>query len=200
MTSRPAEISPSPPLRGGEGRGEVGRSAPGRCHPSATPTLPHTRSRTASAATPHLTPALSAPQGRRGGDFSCANREAGFTLIEILVAFTIVALMLGALYQLFATGLRSGATAENYESAVLLAESGIDALNGTALAVDSTSERIGRFERHTSVAPRADLLPTEALSVPMLYELTVRVDWREGVRERSVTLSTLRAGPRDLPR
>jgi general secretion pathway protein I len=135
------------------------------------------------------------PPPLRRGDAS-----AGFTLIEILVAFTIVALMLGALYQLFATGLRSGATAENYESAVLLAESGIDALNGTALAIGDTSERLGRFERHTSVAPRADLLPTEALSVPMLYELTVRVGWREGVRERFVTLSTLRAGPRDLPR
>jgi general secretion pathway protein I len=119
-------------------------------------------------------------------------------LIEILVAFTIVALMLGALYQLFATGLRSGATAENYESAVLIAESGLDALNGAPLAVGDTSERLGRFERHTSVQPRADLLSTAALSVPMLYELTVRVSWREGVRERDVTLSTLRAGARDL--
>ena len=124
----------------------------------------------------------------------------GFTLIEILVAFTIVALLLGALYQLFATGLRSSATAENYESAVLLAESGLDALSGTAIAVGDTSERLGRFERRTSVQARADLLSTEALSVPMLYELTVRVTWREGVRERAVTLSTLRAGPRDLPR
>jgi general secretion pathway protein I len=129
-----------------------------------------------------------------------ADREAGFTLIEILVAFTIVALLMGALYQLFATGLRSGFTAENYESAVLLAESGLDALSGTPLAVGDTSERLGRFERHTSVTPRADLLSTEGLSVPMLYELKVSVAWREGVRERQVTLSTLRVGPRDLPR
>jgi general secretion pathway protein I len=131
-------------------------------------------------------------------DGSGGEGAAGFTLIEILVAFTIVALLLGALYQLFATGLRSGATAENYESAVLIAESGLDALNGAPLALGSTSERLGRFERHTSVAPRADLLSTQALSVPMLYELTVRVTWREGVRERAVTLSTLRAGARDL--
>ena len=105
---------------------------------------------------------------------------------------------MGALYQLFATGIRSAATAENYESAVLIAESGLDALSGAPLAVGNTSEQLGRFERHTTVAPRADLLPTQALSVPMLYELTVRVSWREGVRERFVTLSTLRAGPRDL--
>jgi general secretion pathway protein I len=127
-------------------------------------------------------------------------RDGGFTLIEILVAFTIVSLLLGALYQLFATGLRSGFAAENYESAVLLAESGLDALNGTPLALGDTNEHLGRFERHTTVTPRADLLTTEALSVPMLYELRVEIAWREGVRERSVTLSTLRAGPRDLPR
>ena len=130
------------------------------------------------------------PRGRRGTE-----RSAGFTLIEILVAFTVAALLLGALYQLFSTGLRSSAAAENYESAMLLAESGLDALAGTALAAGETIDRLGRFERRTSVRRRPDLLSTDAPSVPVPYEIEVRVAWREGVRERSLSLSTLRAGP-----
>src|SRR5258708_13349021 len=47
--------------------------------------------------------------------------SAGFTLIEILVAFTVATLLLGALYQVFSTGLRSSASAEHYADAVLLA-------------------------------------------------------------------------------
>src|SRR5713101_6920446 len=93
--------------------------------------------------------------------------SAGFTLIEILVAFTVATLLLGALYQVFSAGLRSSASAEHYADAVLLAESGLDALVGTAVA---------------------------------LYEIEVRVAWREGVRERAVLLSTVRPGPRERPR
>jgi general secretion pathway protein I len=201
--SRPAELAQTSalPHRGrgrdparsaGRVRGRVRQSAFVRSVPSPPRDAEGV---VASARFARATVSRDAGEGRRG---SRADRAAGFTLIEILVAFTIVALMLGALYQLFATGLRSGATAENYESAVLIAQSGLDALNGAPLALGENRQQLGRFERQTTVAPRADLLSTEALSVPMLYELTVRVSWREGVRQRFVTLSTLRAGPRDL--
>lgn len=124
---------------------------------------------------------------------------AGFTLIEVLVAFTIAALMLGALYQLFSTGLRSSAAAENYETAMLLAESGIDALTATALTPGETDNRIGRFERRTRVTRRPELSSTQALSVPVPFEVEVSVTWHEGVRARSVRLATLRPGPQDSP-
>lgn len=122
--------------------------------------------------------------------------DAGFTLIEILVAFTIAALLLGALFELFSTGLRSSLTATNYDDAVLIAESAIDALSATPLAVGETENHLGRFDRVTTVRQSPEFLPTQALSVPMIYEISVRVTWHEGVRQRSISLSTLRAGPR----
>jgi general secretion pathway protein I len=125
-----------------------------------------------------------------------ASGAAGFTLIEILVAFTIAALLLGALFELFSTGLRSSLTATNYDDAVLLAESALDALSATPLAVGETENHLGRFDRVTTVRQSPEFLTTAALSVPMIYEISVRVTWREGVRQRSILLSTLRAGPR----
>lgn len=123
---------------------------------------------------------------------------AGFTLIEILVAFTVAALLLAALYQIFSTGLRSSASAENYANAVLLAESGLDALAGSAIAVGQTTDRISGYERTTIIRPRPELEPANTQVALKLYEVEVRVAWRDGVRERSVSLSTLRAGPREV--
>ena len=125
--------------------------------------------------------------------------SAGFTLIEILVAFTVATLLLGALYQVFSTGLRSSASAEHYAGAVLFAESGLDALVGTAVAVGETSDRFGIYQRRTNIRARPDLAPSDDQGSVAPYEIEVRVAWREGVRERVVLLSTVRAGPRERP-
>src|SRR5258707_8716331 len=79
--------------------------------------------------------------------------SAGFTLIEILVAFTVATLLLGALYQLFSAGLRSSASAEHYADAVLLAESGLDALVGTAGSPRQTTEPLCVLQRPTNIPP-----------------------------------------------
>lgn len=126
--------------------------------------------------------------------------SAGFTLIEILVAFTVAALLLGALYQVFSTGLRSSGSAEHYADAVLLAESGLDALVGTAVVVGETTDRFGIYERRTNIRARPDLASSNAQMAIAPYEIEVRVAWREGVRERAVQLSTVRPGPRERPR
>ena len=130
-----------------------------------------------------------------------ADRAAsGFTLIEVLVAFAIATLLLGALYQVFSTGLRSSASAEHYANAVLLAESGLDALAGTPVALGETNDRFGIYVRQTDIRARPDLGPPGGQTAVIPYEIQVRVAWREGVRERSVQLSTLRTGPREPAR
>jgi general secretion pathway protein I len=126
--------------------------------------------------------------------------SAGFTLIEILVAFTVATMLLGALYQVFSTGLRSSISAEHYANAVLLAESGLDALVGTAIAVGETTDRFGIYQRRTNIRPRPDLAQEGSQIAITPYEIEVRVAWREGVRERAVLLSTLRTGPQETSR
>ena len=128
------------------------------------------------------------------------DRSAGFTLIEVLVAFAVATLLLGALYEVFSTGLRSSASAEHYANAVLLAESGLDALAGTPVALGETNDRFGIYVRQTNIRARPDLGPPDGQTAVIPYEIQVRVAWREGVRERAVQLSTLRTGPREPTR
>lgn len=120
--------------------------------------------------------------------------HSGFTLIEILVAFAVATLLLGALYQVFSTGLRSGVAAENLSDAVLLAQSALDATAGIPPAEGETDDRIDGYERHTSIRLRPDLSPDPSKTALQLYQVEVTVRWRDGRRERHVSLVTLRPG------
>ena len=126
------------------------------------------------------------------------SKAAGFTLLEIIVAFAVAALVLGALYQIFATGLRSGTLAERQSRALLLAESTLEAVGAqAAIAAGAAREEIdGGFERTTRVRPRPDLMPAgdEARRDAMIYEVEVSVSWRDGRTPRSVSLTILKAG------
>ena len=120
--------------------------------------------------------------------------ERGFTLIEILVAFVIVALALGALLQIFATGLRSTSTAENYTIAALLAES---KLAGIGIEEpleegDQSGEFDNGFRWATNVRSYDVGGPTLAPGAIQAFEVSVTVLWGGPMRERSVSLATLR--------
>lgn len=127
---------------------------------------------------------MNAPQQQRN--------NTGFTLVEILVAFAIAALFLAAFYEIFATGLRGATTAETYGKAVLLAESTLDQLAGSPLTPGDRSDHVGRYLRQSSVRERPDLGRAGVTVIP--YEIDVKISWRQGVRERTVSLSTLKLG------
>lgn len=128
-----------------------------------------------------------------------AETAAGFALVEILVAFAISALLLGAIYEVLSTGLQSAGTAARFSNAVLLAQSSLDALAGVPVVPGETHARIGPYERETRVRPRPDLRPA-APQLALPYEIDVRVAWHDGVRRREISLSTLRLGaPGDSP-
>lgn len=123
-----------------------------------------------------------------------AHLQQGFSLLEVLVAFTILALAVATILSLFATGLRNTAVAADYTRALTLAESQLATLQGTDTVQLETGIREGDeggFSWYTEVTPY------EALSTnphQSLYRIDVSVNWQEGVRQRSVQLSTLRIG------
>lgn len=121
--------------------------------------------------------------------------ERGFTLIEILVAFTIASLLLAVIYEIFSGGVRAAAVSRRTTDALLVAESSLETITGVAVAPGETIDSVGAYERTTDVRVRPDLLPPTAQISVMPYEIVVRVAWRDGVRPRSVQLSTLWLGP-----
>lgn len=128
-------------------------------------------------------------------DRHAPGRDRGFTLIELLVAFTVASLMLAAIYQIFSGGLRAANVSRRTSEAMLIAQSSLDTITGVAVAPGETTDSVDGYERTTDVRMRPDLLPHNAQISVMPYEILVRVSWRDGVRPRSVSLSTLWLGP-----
>ena len=141
---------------------------------------------------------MSASSNRASGSCSDsrppAGGESGFTLIEVLVAFAIAVAALAALYQLFGTGTRAGTAAGRLETAIVLARSAVEA--ASTAESGERKDRIGPYERRVLVRPRADLVAPDAPAG--VEEIAVDVSWRDGARERSITVTTLRLGPNTL--
>jgi general secretion pathway protein I len=124
-----------------------------------------------------------------------AVRHSGYTLIEVLVAFMILALALTVLLRIFSGGLRNVSVSSDYAIATLIAESrlagaGID----VPLRPGETSGTEGeRFEWTVSVQ---DYQPwpgyRSAAKGLDAYRVTVTVEWPHGDNTRSVGLSTVR--------
>jgi general secretion pathway protein I len=116
----------------------------------------------------------------------------GFTLIEVLVAFAILALTMAALMQLFATGLRGADAADRHLMAVMLARSVLDDV-GTEIPIvaGEQSAEIEQGYRWTVRILRSGTIPPvtnpEWIAVP--YEVQVEIAWND---RPVTTLTTLR--------
>ena len=71
-----------------------------------------------------------------------AVRQSGYTLIEVLVAFMILALALTVLMRIFSGGLRNVSVSSDYAVATLIAESRLAA---TAVELDETKARLAEL-------------------------------------------------------
>lgn len=124
--------------------------------------------------------------------------RGGFTLIEVLVAIAIAALLLVALLRILTLSLGASERSELVTRATLLAQSTLDAVGVVApLAEGDIAELVnGPFHIRAAVERYRAPGGTEgSAQYLVLYRLSTTVSWREGRRPRSVSLSTLRLGP-----
>ena len=118
-------------------------------------------------------------------------RQQGFTLIEVVVAFAILALSLGALYESFGGSLKRGASARRQELATLRAESLLSEFRGSGGLLPQ--EKTGRddelgFSWRITVKPYpADLSEHSPLTAEQV-EVEVTGGGKRSVVLRSVEL------------
>jgi general secretion pathway protein I len=108
--------------------------------------------------------------------------ERGFTLVEVLVAFTVAALALGAVFELLSGGIAGLRNAAQYAEATQLAESRLESVGIAEPLASGTAA--GRFDDRFVWRLDAEALPGHA----RLYRVRVTVSWRG----RSVALESLR--------
>ena len=123
-------------------------------------------------------------------------QQAGFSLLEVLVAFAILALSLGVLLQIFSQALNTTSLGEHYSRAVALAEAKLAAvgLDVPLEAGEYGGEPEDGMDWIIAIEPYQpqDWLAEDPPLQP--YRVTVVVSW-PGLRgTRRVNLSTLRLG------
>lgn len=132
-------------------------------------------------------------------------KARGFSLLEILVAFLLLALAMTVLMQIFSTSLNGTGIADRYAKATMLAQSKLAAVGvEEPLREGATSGTFDDlYQWQVSVKAYDDPLnpPSPAnqqFVFVKLYEIQTTVSFpTDDARTRNITLSKLLLGPRD---
>lgn len=122
-------------------------------------------------------------------------RQAGFTLVEVMVAFTILVLCVGVVSVIFGNGLRTAAMADGYTRAIAVAESKLAEFSlSDNLRPGLAQGMAGDVQWRTLVRP--GLLAPQAgdgTAAADYYRISVQAVWGEG---QTLALETIRLAPR----
>lgn len=122
--------------------------------------------------------------------------QGGFSLLEVVVAFAILAVSLGVLVQIFALALNTTALSGTYSKAVALAEQRL-----AAVGVDIPLQA-GSFsgEPEDGLAWRIVIEPYSPGDLPLEnaplqpFVVTAVASWDDAAGPRQISLTTLRLG------
>lgn len=128
-----------------------------------------------------------------------ARRQSGFTLLEVMVAFTLFVLVVGLLLETLGLSMRATRVADEVSRAALWAQTRLDAIGVESKLAPGT--QTGRFDDtyryELTIRPHQ---PTDspaaatAATIPIeLYEVELKVYWRDRVE----TFTTLRGRMKD---
>ena len=123
------------------------------------------------------------------------DRQAGFTLLEVLVALAILSLAVVASIQAFAQGLRLLKLSGDHQQAMLLADEKAREIVTPSEGREEGTEGSFRWERTTKILEAPDLAPAGALPRWRVYEIDVRVTWdtRHQVEVRTLRMTPIAA-------
>jgi general secretion pathway protein I len=128
----------------------------------------------------------------------------GFTLIEVMLAFVLLAMLMGLAIASMSNGLRQVRRAQDQTDASLYAQSlldGIGVLSPLVPGQGAGTFEAGRYRYRLDIRAIPDPAPVSALPaapapvVPMtvLYRIALQVEWGDGGAGQRLAFSSLRA-------
>lgn len=121
-----------------------------------------------------------------------AFRQQGLTLLELLVAFVIMAMALGMLYKASGSSARNVGETASYQRAVSLAESLLASRDVMPAEGWNEAGQSAGFSWQVRSQPYATPISQSNPAVPPLHALDIAVAWQERDQTRQIKLHTLR--------
>ncbi len=128
---------------------------------------------------------------------SAGKNQRGFSLLELLVAFSIMAMSLGLIYKAMGAGVRNVGDLTLHQQASMLAES---LLNSRDSVTDQGWNEGGEYAPFTwriNSQPFASV--TNAPEAPPLHQIQIVISWPDGVRPKQLEIQTLLPQRKPLP-
>jgi general secretion pathway protein I len=129
-------------------------------------------------------------------DGTHTRQNAGFTLLEVLIAFAILSVAVVAVIQGVAQGLRLLKVAGDHQRAVLLADQKAREVVMPVEGHDQGQDGAFDWERTVTVVKAPDLERTPATRKWTVYQIDVKVRWGD---KRGVEIATLRTTAEKAP-
>ena len=133
---------------------------------------------------------------------SQVNKQNGFSLLEILIAFSILALSLGILLKIFSAGVNSAGVAEEYTAAIQIAQSAMAAAGVESPLQGGDTAGLMHKKYHWQVA--VEPFQFAAANIDMagmpatLFKVIVTVNWNGAINGRQIQLITLKLANKPL--
>jgi general secretion pathway protein I len=118
----------------------------------------------------------------------CCGRQCGMSLLELLVALSIMAMAIGVLYRALGASVQNAGMLHEQQKALMLGQSLLAAKDAIAETGWNEAGESAGFEWQVRTSPVGIAQP----GVTPLHSVVIYVRWGDGGRIRSIELQTLR--------